>query len=82
MTGRPKLLGYAPRAARLGLLTACAALVLGGCGQKGPLYLPDKPAGVLMQPADGGAAAPAPAPGTAPPADKSKDKKTDPQTPP
>jgi len=37
------------RLARLVLLAAGAAL-LGGCGQKGPLYLPDKGAAVVTPP--------------------------------
>jgi predicted small lipoprotein YifL len=39
------------------LLAACAALAAGGCGQKGPLYLPDKNAKVVTTPA--GSAMPA-----------------------
>jgi predicted small lipoprotein YifL len=34
-----------------GLLVAAIALALGGCGQKGPLYLPDKNAKVVTSPA-------------------------------
>jgi predicted small lipoprotein YifL len=36
---------------RAGLLVAAVALALGGCGQKGPLYLPDKNAKVVTSPA-------------------------------
>ena len=38
-----------------------AALLLGGCGQKGPLYLPDKNAAVVTPPAP-----PAAPPGASP----------------
>jgi predicted small lipoprotein YifL len=31
-------------------LALAAALILGGCGQKGPLYLPDKNAKVVTSP--------------------------------
>jgi len=45
---------------------ALAALVflaaLGGCGQKGPLYLPDKNAAVVTRPAAPAAAPPATTP--------------------
>ncbi len=42
-------------------LGLCAALVLllAGCGQKGPLYLPGQPKQGSAQPAPGAAAAPA-----------------------
>jgi predicted small lipoprotein YifL len=51
----------------------CTSVVAAGCGQKGPLYLPDKNASVVTQPA--GSATPAPAPTTTPaqPEDKKKD---------
>lgn len=31
-----------PRTTRLAILALAFALLLGGCGQKGPLYLPDE----------------------------------------
>jgi predicted small lipoprotein YifL len=47
-------------------LVAGAVLTLAGCGQKGPLYLPDKNAtvvgGSVPPPAQSGPAVPAPAP--------------------
>ena len=47
---------------RAGLLVLAAALVAAaGCGQKGPLYLPDKNAKVVTTPASA-----APAPGAGP----------------
>ena len=54
-------------ASRAGLTAAGAALLLCGCGQKGPLYLPDKggkvvtstPAATATQPAAPATAAPA-----------------------
>jgi len=46
-------------------LALCASLSLGGCGQKGPLYLPDRPAQTVPAPA-AGAAAPTAAPAVAP----------------
>ena len=57
-------------------LTACAALLLAGCGQKGPLYLPDKGGTVVTR-----APAQAPAP-AAPSAAPKKPGDTDPDTPP
>jgi len=43
-------------------LTLLALALLGGCGQKGPLYLPDKGGAVVTAPP----AAPCAAPGAAP----------------
>ena len=59
-----------PRA--IGLLAACTVVVIAGCGQKGPLYLPDKHAAVVTIP---------PAPATPAPSttDKPKDKDAAPQ---
>jgi predicted small lipoprotein YifL len=50
------------------IVAACVAAA--GCGQKGPLYLPDKNAAVVTRPAGATTAAPAaqPAPAAAPPA--------------
>jgi predicted small lipoprotein YifL len=47
-----------------------AGLVVAGCGQKGPLFLPDKNASVVTRPAAGTATQPAPAQ----PDDKKKDE--------
>jgi len=33
------------------VLVVCGTLVVAGCGQKGPLYLPDKNASVVTRPA-------------------------------
>jgi predicted small lipoprotein YifL len=74
-------------------VTLAIALATGGCGQKGPLYLPDKNAKVVTAPAAGTTpatptaappAAPAEAPATpqTPPAPKPNDKDQDPQSPP
>ena len=52
------------------LLAACSAALLMGCGQKGPLTLPDKSATVVTTPQ---ATAPAATPAAAP-TDKDKDK--------
>jgi len=74
------------------LLVALAAL-LGGCGQKGPLYLPDKPAAIVTPPPPPAAvppgatpapAASAPAPQEAPAAPagpKKSDKDDDSKSP-
>ena len=43
----------------VGTLVVCGSIIVGGCGQKGPLYLPDKNASVVTRPA--GANNPAPA---------------------
>jgi len=47
-----------PPGARATLLAASIALLLAGCGQKGPLYLPEKGGAVVTAPA----ATPPPAP--------------------
>jgi len=57
------------RAARC--LTLLAVALLGGCGQKGPLYLPDKPAAIVTPPPPPPAAVPpgaTPAPAASAPA--------------
>ena len=56
---------------------ATATLLLAGCGQKGPLYLPDKNAQVVTTPA---AQSPPSTPATAAP-QKPSDKNDDSQTP-
>ena len=65
--------------AALRIATLGAALTLAGCGQKGPLVLPDKNAQVITNPApqDPPQAAPASAPATPPkPDDPSDDSQT------
>jgi len=52
----------------LSALGIAAMLLAGGCGQKGPLFLPDKHKSAVPPPAAAPAAAPAPA--TAPVPDK------------
>jgi predicted small lipoprotein YifL len=52
----------------IAVLAACTTLVLTGCGQKGPLTLPDKTAAVVTPPAGA-------------PVDKAKAKSTNPQPP-
>ena len=47
---------------------AAAILALGGCGQKGPLYLPEKGAAVVRPPAATPSTAPAASPPGAAPA--------------
>ena len=49
----------------LGAAAVAAALLLGGCGQKGPLYLPEKKGAVVTSPAQ--SSAPVPAPSGQPP---------------
>ncbi len=46
-------------------VAVCAALVLAGCGQKGPLYLPEKGGAVVTTPAQ--APPPTPTPAGQPP---------------
>jgi predicted small lipoprotein YifL len=53
---------------RVGPLLILAGLTAGGCGQKGPLYLPDKGGKVVTSAPAASEAQPAPA-ATAPPAD-------------
>ncbi len=82
-------------AARAWLIAAGAALLTGACGQKGPLYLPDKggtvvtskPAATQARPATPATAAPAAAAPAAltpaaPPALKPADKDKDQDQPP
>lgn len=56
-------------------------LVLAGCGQKGPLYLPDKKPAAVTPPPAAPATQPAPAQPTQAPAKKSDDQDDDTQTP-
>jgi len=58
-------------------VAAAAALLTVGCGQKGPLYLPDKNAKVVTTPA----APPASAVPAAPPAPKPRPNGQDPDSP-
>jgi predicted small lipoprotein YifL len=65
------------------LMLICAGGLVAGCGQKGPLYLPDKNASVVTRPAP--SAAPAPptspaAPDTGTPPTKPQDKNDDSQS--
>lgn len=56
----------------LSLVSLCAvALALAGCGNKGPLYMPTKPATPAAAPAKPAVHAPAPAASTANPASAS-----------
>jgi predicted small lipoprotein YifL len=61
------------------------ALLLAACGQKGPLYLPDKKPAAVTPPAAAPAAAPAATPATPAPAQptqkKSDDQDSDSQPP-
>jgi predicted small lipoprotein YifL len=71
-------------------VTLAMTIAAGGCGQKGPLYLPDKNAKVATAPAGSATPATQPAPPVAtpaaapqtPPAPKPNDKDQDPQQPP
>jgi len=65
------------------LLVALTALALGGCGQKGPLYLPDKGGKVVTSaPANAPPAEAAPAvPAQPKPSDKDKDQDQNPPPP-
>ena len=71
-------------------VTLAMTLAAGGCGQKGPLYLPDKNPKVVTAPAGSVTPAAQPAPPAAtpaaapqiPPAPKPNDKDQDPQPPP
>lgn len=65
---------------RLRRLTAQTAISLAAgafvvaCGQKGPLYLPEKPGAVVTRPAP----APEPAPESSPPEEPDDDEKSEP----
>jgi predicted small lipoprotein YifL len=66
---------------RAWLLLALSALAVGGCGQKGPLYLPDKGGKVVTSVPAAAPAQPAPAaatPATPKPTDKDKDQDAQP----
>ena len=54
------------------VVLVCASLVAAGCGQKGPLFLPDKNASVVTRPGNATPATP-PAATPAQPEDKKKD---------
>lgn len=57
------------------VLVVCGSVAAAGCGQKGPLYLPDKNASVVTRPAGANnpaAAEPAPAQPQQQPRDKDK----------
>jgi predicted small lipoprotein YifL len=49
------------------ILIACAGVIAAGCGQKGPLVLPDKNAKVITRPGGSGTTAPATPPEQTPP---------------
>jgi predicted small lipoprotein YifL len=53
--------------------TLLLAVLLAGCGQKGPLYLPDKKPAAVTPPAAAPAAAPAATPAPAQPTQKKSD---------
>ena len=55
------------------VVLVCASVVAAGCGQKGPLFLPDKNASVVTRPAGNTAPATPPAATPAQPEDKKKD---------
>ena len=55
------------------LLLAFAALAAGGCGQKGPLYLPDKGGKVVTSPPAADTSPAAPATPASKPTDKDKE---------
>ena len=59
-------------------LLACAVAVLGGCGQKGPLYLPDQAGKVVTRPAQ---STPPPADGQAPNTPQTVDSPQGPDNP-
>jgi len=65
---------------RLVFLTACLVLMVAACGQKGPLYLPQKDAGGASAAAASSPAEPA-AGVTESPADESEDEETNEETP-
>jgi predicted small lipoprotein YifL len=65
---------------RAWLLLALTALAAGGCGQKGPLYLPDKGGKVVTSAPAATPVQPAP-PAEAPPKPTDKDKDQDSQPP-
>jgi predicted small lipoprotein YifL len=54
------------------VVLVCASVVAAGCGQKGPLFLPDKNAAVVTRPGNTTPATP-PAATPAQPEDKKKD---------
>lgn len=60
------------------LPATCALLAAAACGQKGPLYLPDK-AAVVVTPATAPTPAAAPAPGAAPAKPNDKDENSPPK---
>ena len=65
---------------RTALCVGAVLLVLAGCGQKGPLYLPDSPPQAVPVPVPVTVPAPAPATATVPAADDEAHRKL-PRTP-
>jgi predicted small lipoprotein YifL len=59
------------------VVLVCASVVAAGCGQKGPLFLPDKNASVVTRP---GNTTPATPPAATPPAQPEDKKKDDDQS--
>ena len=61
------------------MVMLCGGVVVAGCGQKGPLYLPDKNAAVVTRPAGAESNSPAPAQPAPAPAQppQNKDKNDD-----
>jgi predicted small lipoprotein YifL len=55
-------------------LVMCGSVIVGGCGQKGALYLPDKNAAVVTRPAGSNTAPPQ---GTSPNSQQDQDKDKD-----
>jgi len=61
------------------LVPLAVTLAAGGCGQKGPLYLPDKNARVVTAPAGSAPPATPPAPAQPKPTDKDQDSQPPPK---
>jgi predicted small lipoprotein YifL len=63
------------------VLLVCASVVAAGCGQKGPLFLPDKNASVVTRPGNTTTSTPPPAPesGTTAPPTSTQPQPTQPQ---
>ncbi len=57
------------------------ALLLAGCGQKGPLYMPDEATQIVTRPAQTPPATSPPAPGNAPNTPQTSDSPTGPDNP-
>ena len=69
------------RLLQFALVGACGVMLMAGCGQKGPLYMPDQPTEIVTRPTQTPAAETSPAPNPAPNTPPSVDSPQGPANP-